>query len=102
VRTYKVLLPLTVHTTDGAYTQGETFQADFTWEQEAENLDSGLLEVQPSEYEVLAGRVFETEAGETFTAALRLGNEQQLVEGGVIKPVEPPPAKPSRKKKEAN
>jgi hypothetical protein len=98
-RRYKVLLPLTVHTGDGAYAQGEEFDKDFTAEDEAENVASGLLEVLPMTYRVVGGsRVHETDPGETFEAALPLGQEQLLIEGGHIERVEP--KKPIRKKKD--
>jgi hypothetical protein len=95
---YRVLLPLRVHTEDGSYTQGETFEKDFTVDDEATNLDSGLLELLPNKYRVVGGsRVYETDPGEEFDAPLRLGQEALLVAGGQIERVEPAP-KPRKTK----
>jgi len=96
------MLPLTVHTGDGSYTQGEEFEKDFTEDEEAENVASGLLEIVPQTYEVIGtSRVFDTEPGETFTESLPLGREALLVAGGHIKRVEakPPPATPRKRTK---
>jgi hypothetical protein len=110
-RRYKILLPLTVHTEDAAYEQGDEFEKDFTAVEEAENLASGLLELQPMTYKVVGeSRVHETNPGDTFEMALPLGQEELLVEGGQIERVDdkkkPAPAdkKPAAttKKKEAN
>lgn len=103
MRKYKNLLPLLVHTEAGSYKQGETFEKDFTAEDELENVNSGLLEIVPQTYKVVGeSRVHGTEPGEEFTAALLLGNEQALVEGGHIElvPEEKPKAKRTRKKEE--
>ena len=82
---YRVLLPLTVHTEDGAYTQGETFEKDFSEDEEAANLQSGLLEIVPIEYKVVGSSIVHgTLPGGTFTAALRVGEEALLVSGGHI------------------
>lgn len=98
---YKVLLPLLVHTADGAYKQGETFSKEFTPEQEAENLASGLLELQPNDYQVVGeSEVDGHQPGDTFTAAIPLGREALLVAGGHIKRVEPKPAKTTKATKE--
>jgi hypothetical protein len=100
VRRYRVLLPLVVHTEDGSYEQGEEFEKEFADWEEAANLASGLLELMPQEYEVIGGsNVHGAEPGETFSAAIPLGNEAQLIEGGHIKLVEPKPEKPKRKAK---
>jgi hypothetical protein len=98
-RRYKVLLPLTVHTEDGAYKQGDEFEKDLSAVDEAENLASGLLELQPMTYRVVGeSRVHETNPGDTFEMALPLGQEELLVAGGHIERVE---EKPKRKAKEA-
>lgn len=99
MRRYKVLLPLLVHTADSSYGQGDEFDHEFSVDDEAENLASGLLELMPSRYKVIGGsRVHDTDPGDEFTAALPLGIEALLVEGGHIERVQP--AKPKRKKKE--
>lgn len=91
MRKYRVLLPLVVHTGDGSYTQGEVFEKDFTVEDEATNLDSGLLELVPCVYRVVGGsRVFDTAPGDEFEAAMRLGQEQLLMAGGHIVRVDEP------------
>lgn len=100
---YRVLLPLAVHTADGSYTQGETFSMDYTPEEEADVLafrGGGLLEIVPSKYKVVGpNRVFETEPGEEFEAALTIGQQQHLIDSGQIeRVVEKPPAKRATKK----
>lgn len=102
-RRYRVLLPLLVHTPDASYGQGEEFEHELTEEEETESLASGLLEIVPCEYRVIAedSIVHDTPTGETFVAALPLGNEALLLEGGHIERVEPPAVKKSKKKKEA-
>jgi hypothetical protein len=98
---YRVLLPLLVHTEDGSYAQGEEFDKDFTEEDEATNLQSGLIEIVPREYKVIGGsNVHGADPGEVFTAALPMGQEAALVAGGHIERVEKP-AKTKAKKKEA-
>jgi hypothetical protein len=90
---YKVLLPLEVHTADAAYKQGEEFDAEFTAEEEATNLGSGLLEIVPRTYKVVGGSdVFETPTGGTVDAALTIPIEAMLVGGGHIERVDPPAA----------
>ena len=89
MRRYKVLLPLTVHTEDGAYGQGEEFQKEFTAEQEYENVRSGLLEIVPRRYKVIGeSNVYGADPGEEFTAPLLMGAEAALIEGGSIEPIE--------------
>jgi len=97
MNTYKVLLPLVVHTEDGSYAQGETFQKEFSVEDERTNLQSGLLEIVPSEWKVTgSSRVCETDPGDTFTHAFTLG-EQELLVGVHIEAVQPAePEKPAR------
>jgi hypothetical protein len=91
MKRYRVLLPLTVHTADGSYTQGEEFGKAFTEEEEAANLDSGLLEIVPCEYRVMGGsEVFATRPGDVFLAPMRIGQEQLLIAGGHIERVEAP------------
>lgn len=99
MNTYKVLLPLRVHTEDGSYAQGETFSKEFTPEDELANLNSGLLEIVPAEWKVTGGSyVFETPPGGTFTRALTLGEQSTLMAGGHIEPVEAPKKTTSKKK----
>ena len=95
---YRVALPLTVHTEDGAYVQGEEFEKEFSEEEEAANLASGLLEVVPREYRVVGGSVVHgAEPGEILVIALPMGQERLLMEGGHIEPVVPEAPKPKRK-----
>lgn len=99
---YKVLLPLLVHTEDGSYGQGETFAKDFTAEEEAANLASGLLELVPNEYRVVGdSEVDGHKAGDTYAAAIPLAREALLVAGGHIERVEKKPAKSTKAPKEA-
>lgn len=96
---YKVLLPLMVHTEDGSYGQFEEFDKDFTEDEETANLESGLLEIVPREYKVVGGSVVhDTKPGDTFKAALPVGVEALLVEGGHIERVQATPVKASKKK----
>jgi hypothetical protein len=100
MRSYKVLLPLRVHTEDGSYGQGETFEKEFTEDEERANLESGLLELQPSKYKVAGSSEVDGHAqGEEFEAAIPLGREALLIEGGHIERVEKKPAPKTRKKK---
>lgn len=95
---YKVLLPLVVHTKDDSYKQGEEFDNDFTPEEETANVKSGLLEIVPQKYEVVGGsRVYETDPGGTFEAALPIGQEALLVDGGHIKRVKTKETKTKKK-----
>lgn len=103
MRRYRVLLPLNVQPREGgSYKQNEEFDADFTQEEETANIHSGLLEIVPVTYKVIGGSdVYETPPGEVFDAALPMGNEALLIEGGHIERVEKPePAekKPASKK----
>jgi len=120
VRRYRVLLPLVVHTADGAYSQGEEFDAEFSREDEAANLASGLLELLPMRYRNVGGsEVWGAMPGDELIRALPLGEEELLVAGGHLEridrlaevhpgdeePEEPTPAKraakrPSTSKKE--
>jgi len=105
MRRYKVVLPLEVHLPaeagGGSYKQGEEFEHEFSEEDEAANLQSGLLEVIPCEYKVVGGsQVHGANPGETFTAALPMGQEAMLVAGGHIERVEAKPAAKAKKKKE--
>lgn len=85
---YRVLLPLLVHTEEGSYKQGEEFEKDFSPDEEAANLHSGLLEIVPREYKVIGGStVHDAKPGEVFTRALLIGEEAALVEGGHIERV---------------
>ena len=93
---------------NGDYGVGEEFEHEFTVEDERSNLESGLLELVPREYRVVAEEsiVHDTPTGETFEAALLIENESALIEGGHIERVdekpakETPRAKPAKKKKE--
>jgi hypothetical protein len=110
VNRYRVLLPLLVkphrrghppqfHTPDAAYGQGEEFDYEFTAEEEAQNLASGLLEIVPRTYKVVSDSVVhDTQPGETFDAALPIGVEEHLVVSGHIKRVDPPAPKPKTTK----
>ena len=100
MRRYRVLLPLLVHTEDGSFAQGEEFEKDFSADDEATNLESGLLALVPCEYKVVGDtRVYDTEPGGTFTAALTIGQEQHLVDAGHVERVEAPVT--TKRKKEA-
>jgi hypothetical protein len=108
MRSYRNLLPLLIHTEEGSYKQGEVFEKEFTPEEELENVNSGLLEIVPQTYRVVAedSIVYDTPTGGTFEAAMLIENESALIEGGHIERVdepakETPRAKPARKKKEA-
>jgi hypothetical protein len=99
VNRYRVMLPLLV---DGEYAQGDEFEKELTPEEEAANLASGLLEIVPAHYKVVGqSRVFDTAPGEEFDAAIPLGQEQLLIQGGHIEKVEPQAPKTPRKAKEA-
>jgi hypothetical protein len=103
---YRVLLPVTLSDENGSYTQGDEFEKEYTAEEEADLLDfrgGGLVEIVPREYKVTGeANVHETDPGETFTAALRVGEEAHLIDAGFIERFEQPPPKPkTRKKKEA-
>jgi hypothetical protein len=100
---YRVLLPLLVHTADNAYAQGDEFEQEFTAEDEATNLASGLLELLPNTYRVVGGsEVHGAKPGETFTMPLPLGQEALLVQGGHIERVDDTPVvKKSSKSKES-
>lgn len=102
MNTYRVLLPLLVHTEDGAYGQGEVFEKTFdSVEDEAANLDSGLLEIVPREYKNIGGSIVHGAApGEVFEAALRMHEEELLTQGGHIERVERPVT--PKKKRGAN
>jgi hypothetical protein len=101
MRRYRVLLPLQVQPREGgSYTQHEEFDSTFTQDEETENVRSGLLEIVPCKYKVIGGSVVhDTKPGDEFTAALPMGNEALLVQGGHIERVEKPEpaAKPARK-----
>jgi hypothetical protein len=100
-RRYRNLLPLLIHTEEGSYKQGEEFEKEFdSPADEAANLDSGLIEVVPSEYKVIGtSNVWGADPGETFTKALRIEEESTLVEGGHIELVEQK-QKPKKKKED--
>lgn len=92
---YRVLLPLTVHTTDASYGQHDEFEHEFTEEEETANVKSGLLAIVPQRYRVIGGSVVhDTAPGGEFEMALPMGNEALLIEGGHIERVD----KPAKKK----
>jgi hypothetical protein len=99
MRRYRVLLPVKVQPREGgSYEQFEEFETDFSEEEETANLASGLLEIVPHRYKVVGGSdVYETPPGEEFEAAIPIGNEALLIEGGHIERVD----QPAKKKKEA-
>jgi hypothetical protein len=100
MRRYKVLLPLIVQPREGgSYTQHEEFESAFTRDEENENVRSGLLEIVPCKYKVVGGSVVhDTNPGDEFTAALPMGNEALLIQGGHIERVEKPATAPAKKK----
>lgn len=105
MKRYRVLLPLLVHTEDGSYGQGEEFSKDFSEEEEAANLASGLIEIVPREYRVIGGSVVHGAGpGEILVRALRIGEESLLIQGGHIEPIEAKPkakaATPAKESKE--
>ena len=88
---YKVLLPVLI---DGEYGQGDEFDKDLSPEDELANVNSGLIAIVPQEYKVVGGsKVYETEPGGTFKAALFQNNEAALVSGGHIERVNTTPSK---------
>lgn len=97
-RKYRVLLPLLVNGEHGQY---DEFEHEFTPEDEYANVTSGLLEVVPREYRVVAEdtTVYDTPTGQTFKAGLLIEQEAALIGGGHIELVEE--TKPVQKKKEA-
>jgi hypothetical protein len=100
VKRYRVLLPLLVHTEDGAYGQGEVFEKEFSEEEERANLASGLLELVPESYEVVGPRnVLGHAPGEKFEASLSIGQERMLVQAGHIKHFEVAAVKPKPKRR---
>ena len=71
---------------------GEELEADFSAEEEAEYLTGGRLEIVAREYEVVGTSVVHgAKPGERFTAALTVGQEQALFEGGHIERVDEVP-----------
>lgn len=87
---YRVLLPLRIApvalqpTEPGepspVWKQGDEFEWELSAEDEAENLESGLLEIVPREYRVVGTSVvFDAKPGETFEAAIPKGQEDQLL-----------------------
>lgn len=99
---YRVLPPLLVHTDNASYAQGEEFDHEFSVEDEATNLASGLLELLPRTYRVIGGsEVHGAKPGETFTMSIPLGQEALLVQGGHIERVDDKPVVKSSKPKES-
>jgi hypothetical protein len=98
-RRYEVLLPLQVHTETATYEQHDIFEHEFTAEEETANVNSGLLAIVPRTYRVIGGsEVHGTQPGGEFEAALPMGNEALLLEGGHIELVEQPATKTTKKK----
>lgn len=86
MNTYRVLLPVLVN---GEHGQGDIFEHEFTADDEATNLQSGLIEIVPRRYKVVgASIVHATEPGGTFSAAFTIGQEAALMEAGHIERVE--------------
>ena len=95
-------LPFRLRFSDGDYGIGDVFEHEFaTPQDEWDNLESGLLELQPNTYKVVGeSDVYETPPGETFEKALAMGQEAHLVDAGFIKRIEEKPEpEPSPKKK---
>jgi hypothetical protein len=101
---YKVLLPLTVSTADGSYTQGDEFDMDYTASEEADVLawrGGGMVEIVPAKYKVIGpNQVYGTDPGETFEAALTVGQQQHLIDSGNIERAAPTPTPRRKKEKE--
>lgn len=107
---YRILLPLTISTANGSYTQGDEFEMDYTPDEEKDVLSwrgGGMLEIVPATYKVVGDqRVFETDPGDEFTAALTVGEQQHLIDTGHIEripaegaePDTPPPAPRAKRK----
>lgn len=94
---YRVLLPVVVQLPDGRYEQGDEFDHEFTAEDETRNLHDGLLEIVPRTYRVIGGSdVHETPPGSTFVAALTVGVEGLLFQGGHIERVDEAPVAPAK------
>ena len=86
---YRNRLPLLIN---GEHGQGDEFDLDLSAEDEATNIQSGLLEIVPATYKVTGdSRVFDTAPGETFTRPLTVGEERHLVEGGFVERHPDPP-----------
>lgn len=94
---YRVLLPLAVHVPGGSFEQFEQFDHEFSEEDEATNLASGLLEIVPRTYRVVGSSEVDGHApGETFEAGIPLARESLLFAGGHIERVDDePPSEPS-------
>jgi hypothetical protein len=92
VNRYRVLLPLLVQTADASYGQGDEFDHEFTDDEEAANLASGLLEIVPRTYRNVCVDtvVYGTDPGGTFDAAIPSGVERLLL-GSHIERVDPEP-----------
>jgi hypothetical protein len=90
MRRYRVLLPVKVQPREGgSYEQHEEFETSFTQDEETENVRSGLIEIVPVHYRVIGGStVHDTAPGGEFAAALPMGNEALLIQGGHIERVD--------------
>lgn len=80
---------------------GDEFEADYPAAVEADLITRGRIELLPRTYKVTGPRaVRDTEPGGTFEHAFPLGQEEALVSGGHIKPVERRAKTPEPQKKE--
>jgi hypothetical protein len=91
---YKVTGPRPV---EGA-APGEELEHEFTAEQEQYHLDAKRLEIIPRTYRVigpsqLEGPGYSAGPGETYSAALTVGQEAALIEAGHIERVKEPAKK---------
>lgn len=91
---YKATTPATV----AAFADGE-FERDFTVDEEADWLASGLLELVPSEYVVLSSNYEAGAQGETVKLALPKEHEQALIDGGHLQKVDKKPTAKAADKK---
>lgn len=92
---YRALTPQAV----AAFGEGE-LELELTAAQEADAINSGLLEIVPRKYRAVSNN-YEVPQNEVFEAALLVDVETALVEGGHIQRVRMPavasePAKPPR------
>lgn len=95
--TYRALTPMA----EAVFAAGE-FEHEFSEDDEAAHVKSGLIEIVPRTYKVVGDSdVFEAKTGETFDAALTVHVEGLLIGGGFIERVEAEkaPAKKAAAKK---
>jgi hypothetical protein len=100
MNTYRVLAPITWHTADDSYEQGDEFDAEYTVDEERSLIDSKLLEIVPRTYKVIGGsKVYGVAVGDdppTFEQAMLIEPEAALIQGGHIERVADVPAKPPK------